>query len=55
MKQGNPTRKRFGLVALINAMIGGMMSRPEGVNVEDLQKRRAHVLANGGMAPNNFK
>ena len=30
MKQGNPT-KRFGLVALISAMISGLTSRPEGV------------------------
>ena len=50
MKQGNPT-KRFGLVALIGAMIAGLTSKPKGVTTQDLQARRLHVLINGGVAP----
>jgi|JI9StandDraft_1071089.scaffolds.fasta_scaffold196397_2 hypothetical protein len=50
MKQGNPT-KRFGLVALLGAMLGGLMKRPEGVTEHDLQQRRTYVLTNGGRAP----
>lgn len=43
MKQGNPT-KRFGLVALISAMISGLTST-------DLVQRKNNVLINGGCAP----
>ena len=50
MKQGNP-RKRFGLVALIGAMLAGLQSKPEGVTEQDLQQRRSFVLTNGGNAP----
>ena len=50
MKQGNPT-KRFGLVALIGAMLSGMTSKPEGVTERDLHQRRTFVLTNGGIAP----
>lgn len=51
MKQGNPNKKRFGLVALISAMIAGLTSKPEGVTTQDLQRRRSTVLINGGVAP----
>ena len=50
MKQGNPT-KRFGLVAILSAMISGATERPKDVNVSDLQRRKAFVLTNGGKAP----
>ena len=50
MKQGNPTR-RFGIIALIGAMISGMTSRPEGVEHKDLVQRRTYLLTNGGVAP----
>lgn len=50
MKQGNPTR-RFGLVALIGAMLSGLTSKPQGVTEQDLQQRRTYVLTNGGKAP----
>ena len=54
MKQGNPT-KRFGIIALIGAMLSGMTSRPEGVSNSDLQQRRTILLTNGGRAPIPFK
>jgi len=50
MKQGNPTR-RFGLVALIGAMLSGIASKPEGIKDHDLQQRRTMLLTNGGNAP----
>jgi len=50
MKQGNPT-KRFGIVALIGAMLAGLTAKPKGVTEQDLQVRRASVLTNGGKAP----
>ena len=50
MKQGNP-RKRFGLVALIGAMISGLVDIPKEVSVQELQARRSFVLTNGGNAP----
>ena len=50
MKQGNPT-KRFGLIALIGAMLAGMTARPEGVEHKDLVQRRTYLLTNGGVAP----
>lgn len=51
MKQGNPNRKRFGIIALISAMISGLTSRPEKMDVAELQQRRAFILTNGGRAP----
>lgn len=50
MKQGNPTKK-FGLVALIGAMISGLVERPKGVTVEELAYRKNMVLTNGGRSP----
>ena len=50
MKQGNPTR-RFGLVALIDAMLSGLAKKPDGVKDTDLQQRRTMLLTNGGNAP----
>jgi len=50
MKQGNPTR-RFGIIALIGAMLSGLTARPKGVTEQDLQQRRTVLLTNGGMAP----
>ncbi len=50
MKQGNTT-KRFGLVALLSAMLGGMVRKPEGTTDADLHQRRNMVLTNGGRAP----
>ena len=50
MKQGNPT-KRFGIIALISAMIAGLTSRPENTSVKDLHQRRSVLLTNGGAAP----
>ena len=50
MKQGNPT-KRFGLLALISAMLGGLISRPQGVTDQELHQRKTFVLMNGGRAP----
>ena len=52
MKQGKPkTHNRFGVIALISAMISGMTSRPEGVQHKDLVQRRTYLLTNGGIAP----
>lgn len=50
MKQGNPT-KRFGLIALISAMIAGLTSKPDKVTTQDLQQRKSYLLINGGKAP----
>lgn len=50
MKQGNPTRK-FGIIALISAMIGGLMERPKDMPVAELHSRKGQLLTNGGMAP----
>lgn len=50
MEQGNPT-KRFGLIALIGAMLSGLTSKPEGVTEQDLHSRRTMLLTNGGLAP----
>jgi len=50
MKQGNASKK-FGIIALIGAMISGMTSRPEGVQHKDLVQRRTYLLTNGGVAP----
>lgn len=50
MKLGNPT-KRFGLIAMIGAMIAGRMAKPEGLTDQDLHQRRSFVLTNGGKAP----
>lgn len=51
MKQGNPNRKRFGLIALIGAMIAGFTSKPDGMSTQELQQRKAFILTNGGRAP----
>jgi len=50
MKQGNPTR-RFGLVALIGAMLSGLTSMPENVTALELHQRKSVLLTNGGKAP----
>lgn len=50
MKQGNP-RKRFGLVALIGAMLAGLTPKPKDVNEQELQQRRTFLLTNGSMSP----
>jgi len=47
MKQGNPTKK-FGIIALIGAMLSGMTSKPEGVTHAHLKTRKAALLTNGG-------
>jgi hypothetical protein len=51
MKQGNPNKRKFGIIALIGAMLAGLTAKPEGVNDVDLQYRRASILTNGGVAP----
>lgn len=48
MKQGNPNRKRFGL---IGAMLAGFQSKPDGVTHGELQERKAFLLTKGGHAP----
>jgi len=50
MKQGNPT-KRFGIIALIGAMLGGLTKKTEGVTDGDLIYRRNMLLTNNGKAP----
>lgn len=50
MKQGNPT-KRFGIIALIGAMLQGIVKRPEDVTDGDLIYRRNMLLTNNGKAP----
>ena len=47
MKQGNPT-KRFGIIALMSAMIAGFTAKPEGVTHAHLETRKAALLTNGG-------
>jgi len=50
MKQGNTT-KRFGIIALISAMLGGGVSMPADTSRQDLSRRRNFLLTNGGLAP----
>jgi hypothetical protein len=50
MKQGN-SRKIFGLIAMISAMMGGILARPKGVTHQDLEVRKSILLTNGGRAP----
>lgn len=50
MKQGNPT-KRFGIIALIGAMLQSIVEKPEGVTESDLIYRRNMLLTNNGKAP----
>jgi hypothetical protein len=54
MKQGNPTKK-FGMIAFISAMLSGMAKRPEGIEHQDLVKRRTTLLTNGNIAPIPFR
>ena len=54
MKQGNPTR-RFGLIALLSAMIGGTVAMPKGEDTASLSHRKNMVLTNGGAAPIPYK
>lgn len=44
-------KRRFGLVALIRAMLTGLAQRPENMDNRDLLERRADLLTNGGRAP----
>lgn len=50
MKQGNIGR-RFGLIAMIGAMLSGKAAKPEGVESKELAQRRNYLLTNGGVAP----
>lgn len=50
MKQGNPT-KRFGMIALIGAILSGNQSMPKGTDRGSLLQRRNTLLTNGGAAP----
>lgn len=51
MKQGNPNRKRFGIIALIGAMLAGFKAAPDEMTKGELHQRKAFLLTNGGMAP----
>ena len=52
MKQGNP-RKKFGVIALLGAMISGLVSRSntDNAQVSELHQRKNFLLTNGGRAP----
>lgn len=51
MKQGNPNRKKFGVIALIGAILAGFRSAPDGMTTPELQQRKSFLLTNGGRAP----
>ena len=50
MKQGNPN-KRFGIIALLSAMIAGTKSMPDNLSHHDILTKKRMLLTNGGYAP----
>lgn len=50
MKQGNP-RKRFGIIALISAILNGIEQMPKETNRITLETQRSNLLTNYGRAP----
>ena len=50
MKQGN-AKKKFGIIALISAIINGAQQMPQGRTIQDLSQQKTNLLINYGRAP----